>query len=248
LRQDLLNRLAMGVRDMDEDATRAAAEDALANRIDAVSAINEGLVAGMKEAARLYEAGEYFVPELLLCSDAMSAGLDVLRPHITRENRSDRAKMVIGVIRGDVHDIGKNLVALMCEVAGFEVYDLGKDVPPEDFVAKVRDVNARIVCLSTLMSTTMYNTAEVIGLLAENGLREEVTVMVGGGPVSQAFADRIGADGYAADAINAARLAGELVSRKIRSYADGGAHKPREGNRRAQRRPDDAKREASGSQ
>ena len=222
MRQDLLNQLAMGVRDMEEDATRAAAEDALANRIDAVSAVNEGLVAGMKEAGRLYEAGEYFVPELLLCSDAMHAGLDVLRPHITREGRSNGAKMVIGVIRGDVHDIGKNLVALMCEVAGFEVYDLGKDVSPENFVAKVGDVNAGIVCLSTLMSTTMDGMAEVIGLLAGNGLREEVTVMVGGGPVSQTFADRIGADGYAADAINAARLAGQLVSRKIRSHADRG--------------------------
>lgn len=214
MRQDLLNRLAAGVRDMDEEATREAAEEALANKVDPVAAGNEGLVAGMKEAGRLYEAGEYFVPELLLCSDAMYAGLDVLRPHITRKSRRERAGVVIGVIRGDVHDIGKNLVALMCEVAGFEVYDLGRDVSPERFLAGVREVDAVMVCLSTLMSTTMDGMAEVIDLLEKNDLREKVAVMVGGGPVSRAFADRIGADGYAANAIDAARLAGKLLRQR----------------------------------
>lgn len=219
MREDLLNRLALSVRNMDQEATRAAARDALINRVDAVTAINEGLAAGMNEAARLYEEGEYFISELLLCSDAMYAGLDILRPDITRKSCLHKARVVIGVIRGDVHDIGKNLVALMCEAAGFEMYDLGRDVPAEDFIAKVREVNADMVCVSTLMSTTMDAIPEVIELLNGNGLREKVTVMVGGGPLSQAFADRIGADGYAGNAISAARLAKKLLLQRGKAHS-----------------------------
>ncbi len=219
MRQDLLRRLARSVRNMDEEAARAAAREALANRIDAVTAIEEGLIAGMNEAGRLYEEGEYFVPELLLCSDAMHAGLDILRPHITRESTPSRPRVVIGVIQGDVHDIGKNLVAIMCEAAGLQVYDLGRDVPPADFVARVREVEADMVCLSTLMSTTMAGMGDVIDLLDRNGLREKVAVMVGGGPVSQSFADRIGADGYAENAIRAARLAKKLLLQRAGVHA-----------------------------
>ena len=219
MRQDLLSRLALSVRNMDEEATRAAARDALINQVDAVTAINEGLVAGMNEAGRLYEEGEYFVPELLLCSDAMYAGLNILRPHITRDSSLSRAKVVIGVIQGDVHDIGKNLVALMCEVAGFEVHDMGRDVPPADFIAQVREVNADMVCVSTLMSTTMDGMADVIELLIKNDLRGKVTAMVGGGPVSQSFADRIGADGYAGNAISAARLAKKLLRQRAEAHS-----------------------------
>lgn len=208
---DLLSRLALSVCSMDEEATRAVAREVLTHKIDALTAMNEGLGAGMNEAGRRYEAGEYFVPELLLCSDAMVAGLEILRPHLPREGIPGKAKVVIGVVQGDVHDIGKNLVALTCEVAGFEVCDLGKDVPPEAFVAKVREVNADLLCLSTMMSTTMDGMADVIELLTRTNLREKVVVMVGGGPVSRSFADCIGADGYAENAIRAARLAKELL-------------------------------------
>jgi dimethylamine corrinoid protein len=210
LHQDILNRLALSVRNMDEDAAVAAAKDALVHKIDAIVAIRQGLVAGMNEAGRLYEDGEYFVPELLLCSDAMYACLEVLKPSIPCASRQGKAKMVIGVVEGDVHDIGKNLVILMCEVAGFEVHDLGIDVSPAAFISKVREVDADMVCLSTLMSTTMDGMADVIKLLIRDGLREKVTVMVGGGPVSQSFADSIGADGYAENAVRAARLAEKL--------------------------------------
>lgn len=202
---DLLSRLALSVCSMDEEATRAVAREVLTHKIDALTAMNEGLSAGMNEA------GEYFVPELLLCSDAMVAGLEILRPHLPRESILGKAKVVIGVVRGDVHDIGKNLVALTCEVAGFEVCNLGKDVPPEAFVAKVREVNADLLCLSTMMSTTMDGMADVIELLTRTNLREKVVVIVGGGPVSRSFADCIGADGYAENAIRAARLAKELL-------------------------------------
>lgn len=212
--QEILDKLARGVRDMDEELTVAAAQEALQKNIGALQAINEGLVTGMNEAGSLYNAEEYFVPELLMCSDAMYAGLDVLTPHIERSNEVSRAKVVIGVIEGDTHDIGKNLVKLMVEVGGFEIYDLGRDVPLASFVAKVKEVKADVLCLSTLMSTTMEGMAEVIELLRKEGLREQVAVMVGGGPISQAFADRIGADGYSENAIGAVELARQLVAQK----------------------------------
>jgi len=212
--REILNRLARGVRDMDEDLTVEAARDALENNIEALTAINEGLVKGMNEAGRLYEEEEYFVPELLLCSDAMYAGLDILVPHLERKAEKSKAKAVIGVVEGDTHDIGKNLVKLMLEVAGFEIYDLGRDVPLADFVAETKKVGADMVCLSTLMSTTMDGMAKVIELLKREGLRDQVVVMVGGGPVSQAFADRIGADGYAANATRAVKIAKRLLSAK----------------------------------
>lgn len=198
--REILDRLARGVRDMDEELTAEAAKDALANNISALVAINEGLVPGMNEAGRLYEEQEYFVPELLLCADAMYTGLGILSPHIKRTDEQNRAKVVIGVVEGDTHDIGKNLVKLMLEVAGFEVYDLGRDVPAADFVSKVKEMDAEVLCLSTLMSTTMDGMTGVINLLQKEGLRKRVTVLVGGGPVSQAFADHIGADGYSENA------------------------------------------------
>lgn len=143
----------------------------------------------------------------------------ISRPRITRDSSVGKARVVIGVIQGDVHDIGKNLVALMCEVAGFQVYDLGIDVSPDDFIAKVREVNADVVCLSTLLLTAMAGMADVIELLNRNDLREKVTVMVGGGPVSQTFADRIGADGYAGNAISAARLVKKMLLQRAEAHS-----------------------------
>lgn len=212
--QKILGRLAEGVREMDEELAVQASHEALENKIDALTAINQGLVIGMNEAGLLYEQEEYFVPELLLCSDAMYAGLDVLSPHIHRDTAESKHKVVIGVVEGDTHDIGKNLVKLMLEVADFEIYDLGRDVPPADFVGKVKEVGADIVCLSTLMSTTMDRMADVIELLKKEGLREKVQVMIGGGPISQAFADRIGADAYSENAVGAVKDAKRLLSQK----------------------------------
>ena len=213
-KQDIFENLAMGVKDMDEDLAIKAAKEALDENIDALKAINEGLVKGMNQAGRLYEEEEYFVPELLLCSDAMYAGLDILSPHIERKNEETKVKVVIGVIEGDTHDIGKNLVKLMLDVAGFEIYDLGRDVPFADFVSKVKETGAEMLCLSTLMSTTMEGMSEVIKLLHEEGLRERVTVLVGGGPLSQAYADSIGADGYSENATGAVLVAKQLMSQR----------------------------------
>ncbi|MGD0152618.1 MAG: corrinoid protein [Thermacetogeniaceae bacterium] len=210
--EEILERLIRGVREMDEDLTAEAAQDALASQIPALTAINDGLVRGMNEAGRLYEIQEYFVPELLLCSDAMYAGLGIPSPHIQRAEEESRAKVVLGVMQGDTHDIGKNLVKLMLEVDGFEVFDLGRDVPPAAFVAKVKETGAELLGMSTLMSTTMDAMGVAIRMLQQEGLREQTTVMIGGGPISQAFADLIGADGYAENATGAVREARRLLA------------------------------------
>lgn len=210
----ILDDLRRGVLEMDEELTEGAAREALSEKLDPLVAINDGLIKGMNEAGRLFEEEEYFVPELLLCSDALYAGLDILSPKLQKEDESNKIRTVIGVVQGDAHDIGKNLVKLMLDVAGFEVYDLGKDVRPGEFAKKVREVDAHLLCLSTLMSTTMGEMEEVINILVQEKIRDSVIVMVGGGPVSQAFAAKIGADGYANNANNAVRVAKKLLTKK----------------------------------
>ncbi|MBU1194314.1 MAG: corrinoid protein [Proteobacteria bacterium] len=210
--KQIICRLASGVKNMDEKMTVEAANEALVNHIDPTQAINNGLLAGMNQAGLLYETEEYFVPELLLCSDALYAGLDVLTPHIKSVASKARTRMVIGVVQGDTHDIGKNLVKLMFETSGFDVLDLGRDVPLNAFVDKVKEVQAQLLCMSTLMSTTMDGMARVIEKLEQEGIRNTVRVMVGGGPLNQSFAHKIGADGYAKDAIEAVRTARQLLT------------------------------------
>ena len=211
--QDIIHRLSTGVKEMDEEMTIKAAKDALKYQIDPLTAINAGLVAGMKQAGVLYEQEEYYVLELLLCADALYAGMAILSPHIKQtDGIRIKPKAVIGVVQGDTHDIGKNLVKHMLEVSGFEVCDLGRDVPLENFVEKVKALKAELLCLSTLMSTTMSKMAVVIESLKKAAIRNSVKVLVGGAPLSSAFAKKIGADGYAANAIEAAKLACQLAS------------------------------------
>lgn len=210
--QELFDALATAVVEMDEEKTVALAQAAVAQGLDAYITIDRGLAAGMERAGELFEEEEYFIPELLMCSDAMYAGLDVLRPHLRREENAERVKVVIGVVQGDTHDIGKNLVRILLEAAGFEVIDLGRDIPPADFVATARERQAQIIALSTLMTTTMDGMGEVVRLLDAGGDRARFKVLVGGGPISQGFANRIGADGYAANAADAVKLARRLVA------------------------------------
>ncbi|HAG43843.1 MAG TPA: cobalamin-binding protein [Clostridium sp.] len=212
---DLILDLKQSVVDMEEDETKALAEKCVEDKIDAFTAINEGLAMGMQEAGKLYEEGEYYIPELLMCSDAMYVGLDVLRPHRKSESSDNNLRAVVGVVEGDTHDIGKNLFKIMLETNGFEVLDLGRDVPPIEFVNKAKNFNANLVGMSTLMTTTMDNMQVVIDLLKKEGIREDVVVMVGGGPISQNFADKIGADAYAPEASRAARIAKNLVKGKV---------------------------------
>ncbi len=169
------------------------------------------LIPAMGEVGALYEAGEFFVPEMLVAAHAMKAGLAILRPKLAGTSVQTRGVVVLGTVQGDLHDIGKNLVGLMLEGAGFEVRDLGVDVAPERFVAAVED-NVQIVGLSALLTTTMPAMKASLEALVEAGLRDRVKVMVGGAPVTQSYADEIGADGYAPDAASAVRLAKSLLN------------------------------------
>ena len=169
-------------------------------------------MAGMNKASDLYDAEEYFVTDVLLCSDAMYAGLDVLRPHLPAvENTGDVKKAVIGVVEGDTHDIGKNLVKIMMDTAGFEMHDLGRDVPLAQFVDTAEEVGADIIAMSTLMTTTMPGMREVVSMLEERGIRGKYKVMVGGSPISQKFCDEIGADIYTSNAVEAVKAAKAAV-------------------------------------
>lgn len=212
LKEELFKELSDAVVEMDEEGATAAAKEVVKENYDAYEAIDKGLTAGMEEAGRLFEEQEYFVPELLICSDAMYAGLDVLKPHIKVNDSEVKHKVVIGVIEGDTHDIGKNLVKIMIETSGFEVIDLGRDVPAGTFVEKAKEENADIIVVSTLMTTTMEGMNEVIEILNKENIRNKFKVMIGGGPISQSFADKIGADGYSANATEAVVLAKRLVS------------------------------------
>jgi corrinoid protein of di/trimethylamine methyltransferase len=211
--EDLYRQLADAVVDMDEDKVEALAKQAVEEGVDAYEAIDKGLARGMERAGQLFEEEEYFVPELIICSDAMNKGIAVLKPHLTSEDADVKRRGVIGVIEGDTHDIGKNLVRIMLEASGFDILDLGRDVPPETFVEKAHEYHAELILLSSLMTTTMDKMQDVIRLLQERGIRGEHKVAVGGGPISQAFADKIGADGYAKNAAEAVRLCKKLTDR-----------------------------------
>ncbi len=208
-RKDILERLKKGVVEFDEDMVREAAQEALDVGMDALDAIMNGLVAGMEEVGELFDKGEYFVPEVLMCADALYAGLDILKPHVKKEDIKVSGQVVIGVVEGDVHDIGKNLVKMMFEVAGFEVIDLGKDVPLEKFVEESLNTKADIVALSAMMTTTMLGMPKVIEMIREKN--PNAKILIGGAPVSKESAEKWGADGWAPDATNAVKEAINMV-------------------------------------
>lgn len=203
---ELMKKISQAVVDMEEDEAVTLCMRALEEKIPADVSINQGLIPGMDEVSKLYEEEEYFLPEVLMCSDAMNAGINVLKPHLDQSAIKDTVKIVIGVIEGDTHDIGKNLVRIMQESTGMKVYDLGRDVPLDQFIEKAEEVDADVICMSTLMTTTMDGMRTVIGKMQGKGIRGKYKVMVGGGPISQRFADTIGADIYAKDAAEAVRL------------------------------------------
>ena len=173
--------------------------------------LNAGLIAAMKEVGARFEAGDFYVPEMLIAARAMQAGLAILKPHLVQGGIQSAGKVVIGTVKGDLHDIGKNLVSMMLEGAGFEVVDIGTDASPEKFIESIKSSNARLVGMSALLTTTMSNMKLVIAGLKEAGLRDRVKVMVGGAPVTENFAKEIGADGYAPDASRAVTLAKALL-------------------------------------
>ncbi len=211
-KEELLEKLSECVVEMEDEDVVPVAKEYIEAGYPAFDGIMDGLVDGMNKASDLYDAEEYFVTDVLLCSDAMYAGLEVLRPHLpVEESGSQKPKVVIGVVEGDTHDIGKNLVKIMMDTAGFEMYDLGRDVPLDNFVDKALEVGASIICMSTLMTTTMAGMKTVIEKLEEKGVRSQFKIMVGGSPISQKYADEIGADGYSVNAVGAVKAAKKLV-------------------------------------
>lgn len=211
-KEELLAKLSECVVEMEDEDVVDVANEYIEAGYPAFDGIMEGLVAGMNKASDLYDAEEYFVTDVLLCSDAMYAGLEVLRPHLpARAENEEKYKAVIGVVEGDTHDIGKNLVKIMMDTAGFEMYDLGRDVPLDNFVDKAEEVGAKFICMSTLMTTTMGGMKTVIDKLKEKGVRDNYIVMIGGSPISQKYADDIGADIYTLNAVEAANAAKKAV-------------------------------------
>lgn len=210
-KEEYLAELSDCVVNMRDDEVAEIAQHYIDDGFDASDGIFNGLVDGMNKAADLYEKEEYFIPELLICSDAMYNGLDVLRPHLPQDEGSKKCKVAIGVVQGDTHDIGKNIVKIMLEASGYEMLDLGRDVAIEKFVDAVKNDGAKVVAMSTLMSTSMDNMGLVIQALKDAGVRDDCKVIIGGGPISQSFADRIGADAYSANAVEAVKQLDELL-------------------------------------
>lgn len=211
-KDELLLELKNMVIDMEDEEIAEVAQEYIDAGYDAYEGIMEGLVAGMNVVSEYYDEGEYFITDVLIASDAMYNGLDVIQPHLETNDDEKKVTGVIGVVEGDTHDIGKNLVKIMMETAGFNMIDLGRDVPLFQFVDAAIESDAQLVCMSTLMTTTMGGMETVIQHLEEAGIRDKVKVMIGGGPISNKFAEKIGADAYTENAVEAAKRAKELLN------------------------------------
>jgi corrinoid protein of di/trimethylamine methyltransferase len=207
-REEILKNLSEGVVEYREDQVKDFANAAVDEGMDAYDAIMNGLAAGMEIVGDLYDRQEYFVPEILMCADALYAGLDILKPHL-KKDASRRGQVVIGTVQGDVHDIGKNLIKLMFDVGGFTVHDLGRDVPLEKFAEEQLRTDAEIVALSAMMTTTMMGMKKVINMIKEKN--PDVAIMLGGAPVTRDVAKLFGADGYAESAGNAVQEAIKMI-------------------------------------
>ena len=192
-----------------------AARRALAGGTPALDIVNREMAPAMDEVGRRYECEEYFVPPLLLASRAMKGALELLRPHLASSGARTAGHVAIGTVKGDIHDIGKNIVSAMLEGAGFEIHDLGVDVAPERFVDAVRTGGCRLVCLSALLTTTMLGMKTVVDALQIAGLRDQVGILIGGAHVTQHFADEIGADAYGENGVAAVALARKLVAAHV---------------------------------
>jgi corrinoid protein of di/trimethylamine methyltransferase len=211
--RQVFDAMTQSIADGEPEQAAALAKQALADGIDPLDAINQGFVIGVNRVGTAFGCGDAFLPDLVMAGEAMKAAVAVLDPELARrgEQRQTLGHVVVGTIKGDIHDIGKTLVGTMLSASGFQVHDLGVDVPPERFAEKARDVGAVIVGVSALLTTTMVNQKSVIEALEDLGLRPRVKVMIGGAPVTRAFADQIGADGFAQDAIAAVAEARRIL-------------------------------------
>jgi 5-methyltetrahydrofolate--homocysteine methyltransferase len=207
-----LNKIADDLVAMDEERVMRQIQDALDQGFSAQRILDGGLIRGMDIVGDRMEKNEMFIPEVLMCAKIMANAVETLKPLLGADQEVSAAgKVVIGTVKGDLHDIGKNLVSLMLESVGFEVNDMGVSTPPEGFVAAIKEKSPNLLGLSSLLTTTIGMMKETIDAITESGLRDQVKIMVGGAPVTKEFADRIGADGYAADAGSAAKLAKVLL-------------------------------------
>lgn len=212
LREELFKTLSNGVVNFEEENVREAAQRVLDEGLDAYDAVMNGLAAGMEVVGDLYDKHEYFVPELLMAADALYAGLNILKPHLKVDDVDQKVKgqVVIGTVQGDVHDIGKNLIKMMFEVAGFTVHDLGRDVPLEKFAEEQMRTDSEIVALSAMMTTTMMGMKKVVQMIKEKN--PNVKIMLGGAPLTSDIAKLFGADGYAESAGNAVQEAIKMIA------------------------------------
>jgi corrinoid protein of di/trimethylamine methyltransferase len=206
-----LEKISKAIIDLEEDRVQRLVKEALEEKVPARSILELGLIPGMKEVGRLFSIQQFFVPEVLIAADAFYAGFAIISPLLKENPAPSRGKVVIGVVQGDIHDIGKNIVKVMLEASGFEVIDLGKDVPNEKFIETVASAKPDILALSSLMTTTMVQMETIIKKLTKAKLRKTVRVIVGGAPLDRNFAEKIGADAYGADATQAVKIAEELV-------------------------------------
>jgi corrinoid protein of di/trimethylamine methyltransferase len=210
-KEELLEKLKEGVVEYEEDTVKEASQQWLDDGYVALDGIMDGLAAGMEIVGDLYDKNEYFVPEVLMCADALYGGLDILRPHVPKSDEGVNAQVVIGSIQGDVHDIGKNLVKMMFDVAGWDVHDLGRDVPLENFVEEQLRTDSEVVAMSAMMTTTMLGMKKVIAMIKEKN--PNVAIMLGGAPVTKDVANLFGADGYAESAGNAVSEGIKMIGR-----------------------------------
>lgn len=196
----------------DKDQLLNQVQNCLNSEVAGKEILNDGLIKGMDIVGDKMESGDMFIPEVLRCAMNMSAALEILKPHLPEDSGKAGGRVVIGTVKGDLHDIGKNLVAMMIESTGMTVFNLGVDVAPEEFVAKIKENDAQIVALSALLTTTVPMMRKTVDAINESGLRDKVKILIGGAPVTQDFADQIGVDGYASDAGSAAKLAKQLAA------------------------------------
>lgn len=208
-----LDLIKQAVIDMDEENVLELCKQALDSDISAYEILTEGLTRGLDEVIKLFEEKKYFLPEVLISSDAFNIGLEIINPYLEKDENKNTIKIVIGVVEGDTHHIGKNIVKILMGTIGIEVYDLGRDVPLDKFIEKAEEIDADIIGMSTLMTTTMKGMKKVIEKLKERGIRDKYKVMIGGGPVTSLYADSIGADIYTENAVQAVIRVKDLIER-----------------------------------
>lgn len=208
----MFKELSLAVKAGNAPEVKRMTDEFVANGVNPEEILNGGLIAGMMEIGVLFKNNEVYVPEVLIAARAMYAGLDIIKPLLAQQDFKAKGIVAIGTVKGDLHDIGKNLVAMMMEGSGIEVIDLGTDVGPDKYIAAVKEQGAQIICMSALLTTTMPEMKNIIDALDAEGLRDKVKVMIGGAPVTSAYAEQIGADAFTEDAASAANVAIEMLA------------------------------------